>query len=388
MKIAVIGGGPSGLYCSMLIKKRRPDWSVTVLEQNAADATFGFGVVLADTGLNRLRAADADTHDRLVARMLFSDRQAIVERETPIFIKKPHTGGAITRLDLLRILLDGAERAGVEVRLGIRIEHPRDLEREGLSDADVVIGADGVNSVVRAAFADDFGTSQSFLTNHFAWYGTDKVFDHPALVFRQYRGGAFVAHYYPYCATRSTFVAECDDATWHTLAMDRMSNEERQALFETIYAPELDGASLISNNSNWRQFPVIRNRSWSAGKHVLLGDAHTSAHFSIGSGTRIAMEDAIVLADALTSGEDSVAERLQRFAAVRGPEKTKLIDASERSYLWYERIGEWMQRYTPHEFVYAFMMRTGRIDDARLAAEFPELFAELKQSRSEAGRAA
>jgi 2-polyprenyl-6-methoxyphenol hydroxylase-like FAD-dependent oxidoreductase len=378
LKIAVVGGGPAGLYCATLIKKRRPDWPIVVLEQNAADATFGFGVVLADTGLNRLQAADTETHDRLVARMIFSERQAIVHGETPIFVKKPRTGGAITRLDLLEILQEAALSSGVAVRYGARLAHPAELERHGLADADVVIGADGINSIVRGAFESELGTTRSFLTNHFAWYGTDKVFDGPALVFRKFRGGAFVAHYYPYSSTRSTFVAECDDATWKHLGMEHMSDGERRALFEQIYAAELDSRSLISNNSSWRQFPVVRNKTWSCGKYVLLGDAHASAHFSIGSGTRIAMEDAIDLAECLIAEEASVVERLERFAAVRGPEKAKLIAASEKSYTWYEHMGQWMDRYSPHEFVYAFMTRTGRLDDRRLAAQYPELVAEIR----------
>lgn len=376
MKIAIVGGGPSGLYCATLVKKRHPEWLVSVIEQNAADATFGFGVVLGDAGLSQILEADALIHRQLIAKMTFNRRQHIVQRETPVLIKHPTNGGAIARIDLLSILQSAALDAGVDVRFGTRIEHPDDLARHGLADADVIIGADGVNSVVRTAFEPQFGTTRSSLSNHFAWFGTSKVFATSALVFRRHKGGAFVAHYYPYCATGSTFVAECDHATWTALGMDRMSGDQCKSLFEEVFAPELDGHPLMSNNSAWRQFPVIRNLRWNAGRHVLIGDAQTSAHFSIGSGTRIAMEDAIALADALTAGHDdaSVASRLQHFADTRGPQKDKLIGASERSYLWYERIDEWIDRYTPHEFIYAFMKRTGRMTDERLAAQYPELF--------------
>lgn len=376
MKIAVVGGGPSGLYCSMLIKQRHADWSVTVIEQNAADATFGFGVVLGDAGLAQIRGADADCHARLVAKMTFTGRQTINHREAPVLIKHPHSGGAIARIDLLAILQKAATDAGVDVRFGTRVDHPDGLAALGLGDVDVVIGADGVNSVVRAAYETEFGTTHSFLTNHFAWFGTGKVFENSALVFRSCKGGSFVAHYYPYCATGSTFVAECDDATWNKLDMGSMTANQCQTLFEEVFAPELDGHQLISNNSAWCQFPVIRNRNWTAGRHVLIGDAQTSAHFSIGSGTRIAMEDAIALADALADAPDDMPAlaRLQEFAATRSPEKAKLIGASQRSYLWYEQIGEWMERYTPHEFIYAFMTRTGRMSDDRLAKLYPELF--------------
>ena len=391
MKIAIVGGGPSGLYLAILVKRRCPHWPVTVIEQNAPDATFGFGVVLADSGLSRLQAADAATHDALVAKMTFTDTQIITQRETPIRIQKPGSagGGAIARLDMLNVLQKAASDAGVEIRFGKRIAHPDELAQSGLGlglgDADVVVGADGVNSVLRSADEAGFGTSRSLLTNRFAWYGVGKAFPTSALVFREHGGGAFVAHYYPYSASSSTFVAECDQATWHKLGMEGMTAEARQALIEQVFGPELAGHRLISNNSAWRQFPVIRNAHWTSGKTVLIGDAETSAHFSIGSGTRIAMEDSIALADALThSGDEasvSVQDRLRHFIATRGPQKAKLIGASQKSYRWYENIAEWMRVYSPYEFVHAFMTRTGRISDERLAAAYPDLMRRIQQAR-------
>lgn len=388
MKISIVGAGPSGLYLSILIKRRCPHWDVKIVEQNAFDSTFGFGVVLAEAGLGRLRAADAATHDALVEKMTFTTHQIITTRETPIAIKRPNAGGgAIARIDLLQILQRAATAAGVKIEFGIRIQDLADLDATGMSDADVIVGADGINSSLRSACEPQFGTTRETLTNHFAWFGVGKAFPTAALVFREHRGGAFVAHYYPYSSDRSTFVAECDDATWRVLGMEEMTGDERQKLFEEVFAPELDGHALISNNSAWRQFPVIRNASWTAGKVVLIGDAETSAHFSIGSGTRIAMDDAIALAEALVrDGDDpavTASDRLQRFAATRGPEKSKLISASEKSYRWYERIGEWMKQYTPCEFVYAFMTRTGRIDEDRLAAAYPELMQQIKLAQAQ-----
>lgn len=386
MKLAIVGGGPSGLYTAILVKKRRPSWQVSVIEQNVADSTFGFGVVLADSGLARIQAADADVYEKLIAKMTFTSCQTINLKEQPIDINHPSKGGAIARIDLLHVLQDAAAAAGVDVRFGQRISHPDDLAALGLGDADVVVGADGVNSVVRAAYEEAFGTTKSFLTNHFAWFGTRKMFEKSALVFRQYRGGSFVAHYYPYCATGSTFVTECDHATWLKLGLDAMTDDERQQLFETVFAPELADENLISNNSNWRQFPVLRSSNWTAGKHVLIGDAQTSAHFSIGSGTRIAMEDSIALAEALTedvpmgSPQPTPLQRLATFVDRRGPEKDKLLTASRKSYLWYENIGEWMQRYTAFEFIYAFMTRTGRVGNERLAQQYPELFAQFEKA--------
>lgn len=386
MKIAIVGGGPSGLYLAILVKKRQPAWQVSVIEQNAADSTFGFGVVLADSGLARIQTADAEVYEKLVGKMTFTSCQTINLKGHPVDIDHPAKGGAIARIDLLHVLQETADQAGVDVRFGQRIAHPDDLAALGLGDADVVVGADGVNSVVRAAHEESFGTTKTFLTNHFAWFGTRKVFEKSALVFRQYQGGSFVAHYYPYCVTGSTFVTECDHATWLKLNMGSMTDDERQQLFELVFAPELAGEKLVSNNSTWRQFPVTRSSNWTAGNHVLIGDAQTSAHFSIGSGTRIAMEDAIALAEALTEdapggdGGPTPLQRLATFVHRRGPEKDKLLTASRKSYLWYENIGVWMQRYTPFEFIHAFMTRTGRMGNERLAQQYPELFAQFEKA--------
>jgi len=378
MKVAIVGGGPAGLYLGLLLKRKEPGWNVEVIEQNQADATFGFGVVLADSGMQQLKQADQASHDALCEAMRYNERQVIVQRETPIDIKLNVKGGAIPRLALLRILRDQAENAGVTIHYGRRISSLQELDTFGMAGADVVVGADGINSMVRGAHAEAFGTTQRSLGNHFAWYGTRRVFESPALVFRKYEGGHFVAHYYAYSGEMSTFVAECDDATWLRLGMDQMTDDERQALFERIFAPELQGQALISNKSVWRQFPVIRNARWVAGRHVLIGDALASAHFSIGSGTRIAMNDAAALAQALLDCNDQAELGLARFEECHRGSKNRLIDASEHSYMWYEDMAKWMEAYTPEEFVYQFMTRTGRIDDDRLKAEFPELMQRLE----------
>jgi len=383
MNIVIVGGGPSGLYLALLVKRRQPETQVTVYEQNQADNTFGFGVVLADTGLSHLEKADSASLKALTAAMKFSDRQTIRLNDQSVDVRRPGLGGAIPRIRLLEILQGQCRDAGVELRFAARID-PQTPELAGLLEqADLVVGADGVNSAIRRAFEAQFGTTQSQLSNRFAWYGTRKVFANPALVFRQFEGGHFVAHYYPYSEAMSTFVAECDEATWFACGMDKMQDAERQALFERVYAPELEGAGLVANNSVWRQFPVIRNRNWSAGKYVLMGDALSSAHFSIGSGTRIAMEDAVALAGAISAG-GSVEAIIAAYVAARQPGKNRLIEASEKSYMWYEEIAAKMACGDVHEFVYDFMTRTGRIDDERLRDQYPDLMQALDARRAKA----
>lgn len=383
MKIGIVGGGPSGLYLALLLKRRQPDLQVTVYEQNRADDTFGFGVVMADTGLSSLEAADKPSHDALRAAMHFSHQQTIHLNAQKLDIKRPGAGGgAITRLELLRILQDQCAGVGVVLKFSSRL----DLANGGLaaieSESDLVIGADGVNSVVRQQKADAFGTSHRLLNNRFAWYGTTRLFPNPALVFREHEGGHFIAHYYRYSDTMSTFVAECDEATWFHCGLDRMSDAERQALFERLYAPELEGLPLVASNSVWRQFPVIRNQHWYSGKTILIGDALSSAHFSIGSGTRIAMEDSIALANAIIAHINDVPAIGHAYEAARRPGKTKLIEASEKSFNWYEDIARHMACGNIHEFVYSFMTRTGRIDEDRLRAQFPEFVAALEAGRN------
>ncbi|RJF95483.1 FAD-dependent monooxygenase [Noviherbaspirillum saxi] len=375
MKVAIVGGGPSGLFLAILLKKRMTDVVIEVYEQNPRDATFGFGVVMADTGLNRISQADPELSAELMSAMHFNDRQTIISNETPIVVTKPgQGGGAIPRIKLLSILADHTAKLGIDVRYNCHIDDVADIQ------ADIIVGADGVNSLVRSKDEEAFGTSRRSLSNHFAWFGTHKVFANPALVFRRFRGGYFIAHYYPYSDAMSTFVAECDHQTWVDLHMEEMTLEQRQELFETIFSGELDGFPLISNNSTWRQFPVIRNKNWHSGNKVLIGDALSSAHFSIGSGTRIAMEDAIALADAICANPTDINAAFAAYVNQRGPEKDKLINASEKSFTWYEHIREWMDAYSPYEFVYRFMTRTGRVDRERLQRHYPELLKKIEEA--------
>lgn len=376
MRIAVVGGGPAGLYFARLLKRSLGDHDVTVFEQNAPDATFGFGVGLGGSARDRIRLADPEVHDRITAAMVFTNEQNIHLDGTDTLLEYSQTGGAIERLNLLRILQQACAEVGVEMRNQHRIER-----KEQLDGFDLVVAADGVNSAIRQMHGDAFGTHARYLTNHFAWYGVARAMRPSALVFRSTEHGRFVGHYYAYTDRMSTFVAECDDATWTASGMESMSDAERRGLVERIFAPELAGDALVENRSIWRTFPVITNDRWSVGNTVLLGDALLSAHFSIGSGTRLAMDDAAALFEAVTSCGDDVAAALRTFEQDRKPVRERFRQAAEKSFDWYERVADAMTR-EPVDFVYDFLTRTGRIDDARLAEYAPGFHAMYRRAHA------
>lgn len=377
MKIAVVGGGPAGLYFARLVKFHLPDNEIDVFEQNPADATWGFGVGLGGKARDRIRTLDPEVHDRLTAAMIFNRQQRIHLNGTDILLDYSSDGGAIERLDLLKVLQAAARS------MGVRITHNRRIENlDQLAGYDLIVGADGVNSVIRRLKEREFRTQAYTLTNHFAWYGVGRAMKPGSLVFRETRQGRFVGHYYPYTTSMSTFVAECDAATWRSAGLYAMSDDERRVFMETVFAPELAGSALIDNRSIWRNFPVVTNRVWSAGNIVLIGDALMSAHFSIGSGTRLSMDDAAALFESIQQ-TDSVAAALARFDEIRRPWREQFGAAAEKSFNWYERLGEVM-RQEPIDFVYDFLTRTERIDDARLARYAPGFFRMYRDAKTPA----
>jgi 2-polyprenyl-6-methoxyphenol hydroxylase-like FAD-dependent oxidoreductase len=315
-----------------------------------------------------MRRTDAEVQDALSAVMVFNDKQNIHLNGDDVLLQYATSGGAIARLELLNILQKACEEVGVELHHGRRIASVREVD-----GFDLIVGADGVNSVVRGEFAREFGTGSYFLNNKFAWYGVGRAMAPNALVFRNAHGGTFVAHYYAYTPTMSTFVAECDGPTWQTCGLDRMSDDERKRMVEDIFAPELAGASLIDNKSMWRSFNVITNERWTHRNIALLGDALRSAHFSIGSGTRLAMDDAASLFEAVKESGDDVASALARYVAIRRPIRDQFGTAAERSFRWYENMREAMTA-PAMEFTYNFLTRTGRVDDERLKDYAPGFY--------------
>ncbi len=366
--VAVVGGGPAGLYFAYLLKRRRPDAAVRIWEQNPSNATFGFGVVFSDRALEFLREDDEDTYAFLGPHIETWPDLKIVHRDAAVPIDG-NGFAAIGRLELLQLLHRRCLDRGVEIAFG----HP--VEAGGAwREADLAVAADGLNSVVRASLGEAFATSVSERSNRFVWYGTTKVFDTLSLTFRRAADGPFVAHHYRYSPKMSTFIVECDEATWRRAGFASMNDAESRAYCARVFGPDLDGEPLISNKSIWRRFPVIWNDRWSAGNVVLMGDALRTCHFSIGSGTRLAMEDAIALDRALAAAKDAAPEGLARFEAARRPQVEKIVAAANLSAGWYERIDRIMEQ-SPEELAYDYMTRTGRVSDERLSAIAPRFMA-------------
>jgi 2-polyprenyl-6-methoxyphenol hydroxylase-like FAD-dependent oxidoreductase len=374
MQINVIGAGPAGLLFSLLIKRRFPKWRISVCEQNPADATFGFGVVFSRGALAFLERDVTDFYRQLAVRLESWPMQRIVHRDKRIDIDG-NAFAAIGRLELNQFLQELCRDAGVIVEYGRSVASLENVRR-----CDVLVGADGANSFVRRALEGEFEPNFEWLTNRFTWYGAARLFDCLTLTFRRNEDGVFVAHHYRHSPTMSTFIVECDEATWRRAGLDRMSDHESRAYCETVFAQDLAGHSLVSNKSIWRQFPLLANRRWHTGNAVLIGDALRTVHFSIGSGTRLAFEDAIALDRAFGEAGEDVPRALAAFERERRPVVEKILAAAYASSHWYERLREKMT-LEPWQLAYDYMTRSGRMSDERLREISPEFMARVEAER-------
>jgi len=376
VRINIIGAGPAGLLFALLIKRHFPGWRVHVFEQNPPDATYGFGVVFSLNALAFLERDVPDFHALLIPRLESWPMQRIVHRDEQVDIDG-NGFSAIGRLELNQFL---QELCAVE---GVEIEYRRVIAAMNeVSDCDLVVGADGGNSFIRRALETEFEANLELLTNRFAWYGTRQKFECLSLTFRANADGSFVAHHYRHSSAMSTFVVECDEVTWRRAGLDRASDDDSRAYSERVFASDLNGNPLVSNKSIWRQFPLLKTRRWHVGNVVLIGDALRTVHFSIGSGTRLAFEDAIALDRAFAEAGADVPRALAAFERERRPIVEKILAAAIASSYWYERLRDKMT-LDPWRLAYDYMTRSGRMTDERLRELSPKFMAQVDMERKD-----
>ena len=381
MRVVIIGGGPAGLYTALLLKQANPAHDVTVVERNRPDSTFGWGVVFSDQTLENFRAADEPTFRAITANFAHWDDIDVVVHGRRI-TSGGHGFSGIARRTLLRILQERAAALGVALRFCTDVRDDGDLDALGLGGADVVVAADGVNSAVRRRHAATFRPDLDARTARFVWLGTTFPFDAFTFYFVENAHGVFQAHCYRFDERTSTFIVECDEASWRAAGLDRMDGAQTIAACEALFGEWLGGHRLMSNAAHraaspWTSFLRVRNERWFHENVVLVGDAAHTAHFSIGSGTKLAMEDAIALARALadTGGEtpgprgavdrEAVQRAFARYQDERMTEALRLQNAARNSMEWFEHVRRYIH-LPPEQFAYSLLTRSQRVSHENL----------------------
>jgi anthraniloyl-CoA monooxygenase len=373
MKINIIGGGPAGLYFAILMKRSEPQHQITIYERNSPDDTFGWGVVFSGKTLANLRAADEPSHSEITRNFASWDNVDVVHGASKVSIHGNNFSG-ISRIQLLNILQRRCEALGIDLRFRTEVSDINLL----IEDCDLLVAADGVNSGTRSRYQSELGTSLSSGRNRYIWYGTHKLFHGLTLTFRENEAGVFAAHSYKFNDDTSTFIVECDEETWNTAGFAAKDEEDTRSYLEKVFAQDLSGERLLSNNSKWINFLLVRNARWYRDNVVLLGDALHTAHFSIGSGTKLAMEDAIALHQCLL-GEGKISAALSNFESKRKPIIEEYQAAALDSMRWFENAREYMH-LPALELAYTIMTRSGRVDDDELRKRDPT-FMEKYESR-------
>ncbi len=366
MKVHIVGGGPAGLYFAILMKKAWPQTRITVFERNKPDDTFGFGVVFSDQTLEAFESYDRETYRAIVGHFAYWDDIEIHFRGTTHRIGGNGFCGT-SRTMLLKILGRRAHALGIEVKY----QSEADPLKATVRGADLVVAADGVNSRTREAFKEHFKPTIELRPNHFAWMGSKRPMDAFNFFFRETKHGIFIAHCYQYQPGRSTWVLETDPETFRRAGLAKLDETASARFLESVFAEELNGHKLITNRSIWRNFPTIRCERWTHDNIVLLGDAKATAHFSIGSGTKLAMEDAIALYEALraTGGRD-VKAALKRFESTRRDEVEKTQHSADVSLVWFEHVKRFWNM-DPTRFAFGLMTRSKAITYDNLALRAP-----------------
>jgi anthraniloyl-CoA monooxygenase len=367
MKITIIGGGPSGLYFAILMKKLDRTHEITLLERDGPNDTFGWGIVFSDQTFSYLKDNDKKSFSAITKACQRWDNVDVVHKNQKVTIRGNKFSG-IGRLAFLNILHKRCLDLGVDLRFDTNVT---DLTE--LPPYDLLVGADGSNSFVRGSFKE-FQPTLDLRKNRYIWLGTRQLFHGLTLTFRQNEAGLFIAHAYKFNDTTSTFIVECSDTTWRNARFDWMSDPETCDYLAKVFEPDLGGNPLLSNNFvRWLNFPLVKNRRWFHKNIVLLGDALHTAHFSIGSGTKLALEDSIALAKCFKTGTE-VEQTLAEFQNVRKPVVDEYQDAAYASLLLFETAQKDLH-LDPIPFAYKLMTRSKKIDYENLKQRDPEFIA-------------
>ncbi|RWE07629.1 MAG: monooxygenase [Mesorhizobium sp.] len=371
MKIAIVGAGPAGLFFSALLKRLDSAHHITIFERNEPETTYGFGVGFSDGALRFLEEVDGGLRDAIVASSARQDHITLVHQNERVPILGSHFYG-IARLRLLQLLQERALAEGVQIVSGQLVKRLADIQ-----GYDLVVGADGVNSMVRRETEAVLKPAVTACRNMWIWYATNRTTPGIELLFHQTAFGLFIGHTYRYQNNRNTFVIECSAMTWRTAGLHEMSEAESVRFCSSIFADFLGGGQFISNSSVWFTPKIVRLAKWSCGQVTLIGDALKTIHPSIGSGTRAAMQDAIALAAACANNPHDVSAALDRFEELRRHAAEKLQSSAVRSIDWYETVEERLH-LSPLELAFEFMMRTGKVDYVRLQEMDPAFAARYR----------
>ena len=368
MKINIIGGGPAGLYFAILMKNLDPSHTITVIERDGPNDTFGWGIVFSDQTFTYLEESDEPSYQEIIRNCAIWDNVDVVHQNQKVTIRGNKFSG-IARIKFLNILHERCRALGVDLRF-----HTNVSELNELADCDLLVGADGINSFVRRSYSEFFEPSLDTRGNKYIWFGTRQLFHGLTLIFREAADGLFIAHAYKFNPTTSTFIVECGAETWKRAGFERKSDEETCAYLAEVFKDDLQGQPLLTNNFvRWLNFVLVKNKHWSHEHVVLLGDALHTAHFSIGSGTKLALEDAIALAKCFAAQRD-ISAALREFEQQRRPVVEELQEAAYSSLLWLEEIQSEMN-LEPLPFAYKLMTRSKKIDYEKLKKRDPQFIA-------------
>jgi len=366
MNISIIGGGPAGLYFAILMKKQHPDSLINVYERNGRNDTFGWGVVFSGKTMDGLKEYDEPSHKTISDKFETWDYVDVVHKDEHAIVKGNYFNG-ISRLVMLNILQDRCEELGVTLHFNSEIN---DLAIAEDSPFDLVVVADGVNSIIRRNYETHFKPNVNTSSHKYIWYGTNQLFHGWTLTFRQNEHGIFAAHSYKFDKTTSTFVVECDEATWHNAGLNTMDEAASKGYIEKVFEKDLGGHPLLSNRSMWINFWLVKNEHWTFNNVVILGDACHTAHFSIGSGTKLALEDSIALFECFKETTD-VSAALAKYESVRKPVVEEYQDAAYQSLQMFENLKDIIDT-SPIQMALKMMLRSKRVTAEKLRKRDPE----------------